>query len=67
MAEQKFIKKAIKRPGRVRRAAGRLGFPVKKGKPLSKTAVDAVEKNAEKKGNKSLARAARLAKTLRKL
>lgn len=67
MAEQKFIKKAIKRPGRVRRAAGRLGFSVKEGKPLSKTAVDAVAANAKKKGNKSLLRAANLAKTLRKL
>ena len=62
MAKKKFIKKAIKSPGALRRSA-------KKSEINKDGTLNLVKlmKRAEETGNKLLARRVNLAKTLRKL
>ena len=58
MAERKFIRKAIKKPGALHK---QLGVP--EGKKIPKSKLEA----AAKKGNTKLAKRARLALTLEKM
>ncbi len=58
---KKWIQAAIKRPGRIRRLAERLGL-IKPGGKLTTTAINAIIRRAQEKGDRSLLSAANLAK-----
>ncbi len=58
---RKWIQKAIKRPGRIRRLAERLGL-IKPGQKLTRAAVNAIIQRAKQQGDRSLLSAALLAR-----
>ena len=60
---RKFIKKAIKRPGALRKAAGK----GKESPPLTDEELNALEARAKRTKNTTLLRRVNLARTLRKL
>lgn len=64
---KRWIQKAIKRPGALRRTARRLGLLRGKNDKLSKSDLDKLESHARKTGNTRLLRQVNLARTLRKL
>jgi len=65
MAE-KWIQKAIKKPGALRATAKRMKL-LKEGETLSASDLDKMEKKAEQTGNKKLMARVNLAKTLKKM
>ena len=65
MAE-KWIQKAIKKPGALRATAKRMKL-LKEGETLSASDLDKMKKKAEQTGNKKLVARVNLAKTLKKM
>jgi len=65
MAE-KWIQKAIKKPGALRATAKRMKL-LKEGETLSASDLDKMKKKAEQTGNKKLMARVNLAKTLKKM
>jgi len=66
MAKKRWIGKAIKRPGGLRRSAKRLGI-LRGDEKLTATKLQALERHARKTGNKLLLRRVLLAKTLSRM
>jgi len=63
---KKWIQKAIKRPGALRRVARRLGL-IKGDEKLSNEDLQKLKEHAKRTGNTRLLRQVNLAKTLKKL
>lgn len=62
----KWIQKAIKRPGALRKKAQAAGL-AKKGKPLSRSALSKLKARAKKQGDTRTVRQVNLAQTLKKM
>lgn len=64
---KKWIQKAIKNPGALRRTARRLGLLKGKNDKLTQEDLRKLEAHAKRTGNTTLLRRVRLARTLKKL
>lgn len=65
-SDDKWIQKAIRKPGALRRTAKRLGL-IKGDEKLSQTDLNKLETYARKRGDTTLLRRVNLARTLKRL